>query len=73
MSEEIKGDIMQGLIDEKCFAEGGRLAIYPSWLKDKHIQSLISAGVFRKESGNLENYMHITYYLNPCREKIGLL
>jgi hypothetical protein len=72
MSEDQANAIVYRLIEEDCFADGGRLVIYPNWLKDEHMQALISVGVFRREPGNMENLMHETFYINPCCEKIGL-
>lgn len=72
MNEKTASNIIYRLIEENCFAPDGRLGIYPDWLTDKDMQSLVSAGIFRREPGNLENLMHTSYYLNPCCEKQAL-
>ncbi len=66
MNEKQANKIMYRLIEENCFAENGRLGIYPQWLKHDDIEFLVSIGMFRREPGNLENYMHVDYFLNDC-------
>jgi hypothetical protein len=72
MNEDQANDIIDRLLEEDCFAENGRLGIYPEWLKHEDMQSLVSTGVFREEHGGPDTYGHTDYYLNPCCEKIGL-
>ena len=72
MNEKTATNIIYRLIDENCFAPDGRLGVYPEWLSHEDMKFLVSIGVFRRETGNLENLMHTAYYLNPCCDKQAL-
>lgn len=72
MDEKRANEIMYKLLEGNegnCFTPDGRLGIFPQWLKHSDIDELCEIGLFRREPGNLENYMHTSYYLNPCCEK----
>ena len=72
MNQEQANNIIYRLIEENCFAESGRLGIYPDWLKYEDMQWLVSIGVFRQETGNGDTMGHTDYYLNPCCERQAL-
>lgn len=55
--------VVKKLIANKCFAPDGRLGNYPDWLSMTVIDRLVVLGLFRRESGTLENYMDAQYYL----------
>lgn len=55
--------VVKKLIANKCFAPDGCLGTYPDWLSMTVIDRLVVLGLFRRESGTLENYMDAQYYL----------
>lgn len=54
--------VINKLITLNCFAPDGRLGVWPKWLKQVMIDRLVALGLFRRQAGNLENYMDVQYY-----------